>query len=155
MGVSRPKACVHSCPKFRPRSVASVWPEIVLSLVFSEEIAECVPEDRPVSLLLRLETQRFTEKHKVIFEATETVRLTFSRQQTLDCQRVSPVDLSLNCRHEVIPILRALLHVCEAPKLRDDSSVASKSARSDGHGKPRWRAPFALRRCREVSCGTR
>jgi hypothetical protein len=44
----------------------------MLSLVFSAEIAEHVPEDGPVFLLLRIETQRFTEKHKVIFGAKET-----------------------------------------------------------------------------------
>ena len=146
---------LHEIQRLSKNAIASSWPGIVLSLVFSEEIAEHVPEDRPVFLLLRIETQRFSEKHKVIFEAKETQRLTFSRQQRLDCQAVSPVDLSVNSRHEVIPILRALLHVYETPELRDNASVANKSARSHGHGKPRWRAQFALRRRREVSCGTR
>ena len=68
------------------------------------------------------------------------MRLTFSRQQRLDCQAVSQIDLNLNCRHEIIPILRALLHVRETPKLRDDRSVANKAARFDGHGQPWWRA---------------
>jgi hypothetical protein len=44
----------------------------VLSLVFSEEIAEHVPEDRPVSVLLRIQTERFTEKHEVIFDVKRT-----------------------------------------------------------------------------------
>jgi IS5 family transposase len=48
------------------------------------------------------------------------VRLTFSRQQRLDCQAVSMIDLNLNCRHEIIPILRTLQHVYETPKLRDE-----------------------------------
>ena len=97
-------------------SLARFWPEIALSLVFAEEIAEHVFEDCPVFMMLGMETPRFMEKHEVIFEAKEAQRVTFSRQQKLDCQTVSPVDRGLNCRHEVLPILRALLHVC-TPKL--------------------------------------
>jgi len=48
------------------------------------------------------------------------VRLTFSRQQRLDCPAVSQIDLNLNCRHEIIPILRTLQHIYETPKLRDE-----------------------------------
>ena len=48
------------------------------------------------------------------------MRLTFSRQQTLDCQAVSLVELNLNCRHEIVPVLRALQHVYETSKLRDE-----------------------------------
>ena len=39
-----------------PPPLASDWPEIVLSFAFSlEEIAEYVPEDGPVFVLLRIE----------------------------------------------------------------------------------------------------
>ena len=48
------------------------------------------------------------------------MRLAFSRQQKLGCQAVSQIDLNLNCRHEIIPILRTLQHIYETPKLRDE-----------------------------------
>jgi hypothetical protein len=39
------------------------------------------------------------------------MRIAFSQQARLDCPSVSAVQLNLECRHEIIPILRALQHV--------------------------------------------
>ena len=76
------------------------------------------------------------------------MRLTFSRQQRLDCQAVSLVDLNLNCRHEIIPILRTLQHVYETPKLRDEildliAQDVNRDSR-DNYGRPGlsyWQIP--------------
>jgi IS5 family transposase len=47
------------------------------------------------------------------------MRVAFQEQPRLDCPPVSAVPLNLNCRDEIIPILRALQHVYEQALLRD------------------------------------
>jgi transposase, IS5 family len=47
------------------------------------------------------------------------VRVAFPEQPRLDCPCVDAVPLNLNCRDEIIPILRALQHVYEQVPLRD------------------------------------
>lgn len=47
------------------------------------------------------------------------MRKDFERQMQLDCQPVLNVQLNLNCRDEMVPILRALQHVYSQPTLRD------------------------------------
>ena len=64
------------------------------------------------------------------------MRKTFSTQQRFDCQPVLEVQLNLNCRGEIIPILRALQHIYSQPKLRDGildlvSSDVNDASRSD------------------------
>ena len=46
------------------------------------------------------------------------MRLTFQEQPRLDCPPVDAVPLNLNCRDEIIPILRALQHVYGQAQLR-------------------------------------
>ncbi len=48
------------------------------------------------------------------------MRKAFAKQTRLDCQRVTEVKLNLNCRDEIIPILRGLQHVYSQPQLRDE-----------------------------------
>lgn len=48
------------------------------------------------------------------------MRKAFDHQQRLDCQPVLNVRLNLNCRDEIVPILKALQHIYSQPKLRDD-----------------------------------
>jgi IS5 family transposase len=47
------------------------------------------------------------------------MRKAFARQQRLDCPAVSDLELNLNCRDEIIPILRALQHLYSQPAQRD------------------------------------
>jgi transposase, IS5 family len=47
------------------------------------------------------------------------MRKTFERQRRLDCPSVTNVSLNLHCRNETIPILRALQHIYDTPKVRD------------------------------------
>jgi transposase, IS5 family len=47
------------------------------------------------------------------------MRKAFDRQQRLDCQPIANLQLNLNCRDEIIPILAALKHIYMQPKLRD------------------------------------
>jgi hypothetical protein len=47
------------------------------------------------------------------------MRKDFERQMQLDCQPVLNVQLNLNCRDEMVPVLRALQHVYSQPTLRD------------------------------------
>jgi len=48
------------------------------------------------------------------------MRKAFDPQERLDCQAVLNVRLNLNCRDEIVPILRALQHIYGQRKLRDD-----------------------------------
>ncbi|MCH7729354.1 MAG: ISNCY family transposase [Planctomycetes bacterium] len=48
------------------------------------------------------------------------MRKAFSPQQRLDCRRISEVELNLNCRDEIIPILAGLQHIYSQPRLRDE-----------------------------------
>jgi IS5 family transposase len=48
------------------------------------------------------------------------MRLAYQEQLRLDCPAVSAVPLNLNCRDEIIPILRALQHVYEQAQVRDE-----------------------------------
>jgi transposase, IS5 family len=47
------------------------------------------------------------------------MRKKFSDQQRLDCRGVRGVELNLNCRDEIVPILRAIQHVYGQPELRN------------------------------------
>lgn len=47
------------------------------------------------------------------------MRKAYSQQTRLDCPTVLDVELNLNCRHEMIPILAALQHIYSKPELRD------------------------------------
>ena len=49
-------------------------------------------------------------------------------EQRLDCLPISEVTLNLNCRDEIIPILRALQH------LYGNAAVAARTADSGGQG---------------------
>ena len=46
------------------------------------------------------------------------MRLAFDPQRRLDCLPIEEVKLNLNCRDEIIPILRALQHVYADEPLR-------------------------------------
>ena len=46
------------------------------------------------------------------------MRLAYQEQPRLDCPPVNEVKLNLNCRDEIIPILRALQHLYEDEALR-------------------------------------
>ena len=48
------------------------------------------------------------------------MRKAFSDQRRLDCRSVLGVELNLNCRDEIVPILRALQHVYSQPKHRKE-----------------------------------
>jgi len=47
------------------------------------------------------------------------MRMRFDPQPRLDCPPIEEVKLNLNCRDEIIPILRALQHIYSQPALRD------------------------------------
>ena len=46
------------------------------------------------------------------------MRVPFAEQGRLDCPPIEAVVLNVNCRDEIIPILRALQHVYSQPQLR-------------------------------------
>lgn len=48
------------------------------------------------------------------------MRKPFSAQSRFDCQTIPEVKLNLNCRDEIIPILRGLQHIYGEPRLRDE-----------------------------------
>lgn len=48
------------------------------------------------------------------------MRKPFSSQPRLDCRTVSDVQLNVECRDEIVPILRALQHIYSTPDLRDE-----------------------------------
>ena len=47
------------------------------------------------------------------------MRKAHSQQTRLDCRTVTDVELNVNCRDEIIPILTALQHIYSKPELRD------------------------------------
>src|SRR5450756_1220579 len=47
------------------------------------------------------------------------MRKAFSRQGRLDCKSVENVILNLECRHEIVPVLKSLQHIYSHPVLRD------------------------------------
>jgi hypothetical protein len=53
-----------------------------------------------------------------IFTEDSPVRVAYQEQSRLDCPPVNAVPLNLNCRDEIIPILRALQHVYGQVQLR-------------------------------------
>ena len=48
------------------------------------------------------------------------MRRSFSEQSRLDCRAIPDVQLNLNCRDEIIPILAGLQHIYSQPQLRND-----------------------------------
>ncbi len=47
------------------------------------------------------------------------MRKAFDPQLRLDCPDVVNVRLNVDCRHEIIPILRALQHIYDTPEVRE------------------------------------
>ena len=47
------------------------------------------------------------------------MRKAFDPQRRLDCPSIPNVRLNLNCRAEIIPILRALQHIYSRPEVRN------------------------------------
>jgi transposase, IS5 family len=47
------------------------------------------------------------------------MRKAFSQQRRFDCSAIHELPLNLECRAEIIPILRALQHIYSSPQLRD------------------------------------
>jgi hypothetical protein len=47
------------------------------------------------------------------------MRKPFSEQGRLDCEAIKNIELNLNCRDEIIPILAALQHIHSTPDVRD------------------------------------
>jgi IS5 family transposase len=66
------------------------------------------------------------------------MRKAMERQQRFGCQPISEVQLNVNCRDEIIPILAALQHIYGQPKLRDEllravaADVNGKASRKRG-----------------------
>ena len=48
------------------------------------------------------------------------MRKGFSTQQRFDCDKISEVELNLNCRDEIVPILVGLQHIYSRPDVRDE-----------------------------------
>lgn len=48
------------------------------------------------------------------------MRKPFNRQKRLDCSAVQEVRLNLDCRDEIVPVLRALQHIYSQPRLREE-----------------------------------
>ncbi len=63
------------------------------------------------------------------------MRKAFDPQMRFDCQAVGNVELNLNCRDEIIPILKALQHIYSQPKLR--KSILEAVARDVNPGTSR------------------
>lgn len=64
------------------------------------------------------------------------MRKAYSQQTRFDCQIISQVQLNLNCRDEIIPILQGLKHVYSKPQLRDQileriAQDVNRQSRSD------------------------
>jgi transposase, IS5 family len=68
------------------------------------------------------------------------MRRAFDRQRRFDCPAIEEVELNLNCRDEIVPILRALQHVYGDEHLRTDIlSLVGKDVNgttSRKHGRP-------------------
>ncbi len=68
------------------------------------------------------------------------MRMRFSPQPRLDCPPIEEVTLNLNCRDEIIPILRALQHIYSDSKLRQEVlGLVGKDVNpetSTEHGRP-------------------
>jgi hypothetical protein len=68
------------------------------------------------------------------------MRKAFDRQGRLDCPPVTEVSLNLRCRHEIVPILRALQHIYGRPQVRDSilrAIAADVNGKSNAHrGRP-------------------
>ena len=47
------------------------------------------------------------------------MRKPFSDQRRLDCDAIENVELNLNCRDEIVPILVALQYIYSTPTVRD------------------------------------
>jgi len=64
------------------------------------------------------------------------MRKAFQKQRRFGCLAVENVELNLNCRDEIIPILAALQHVYSQPRLRDQilalvAADVNRNARDD------------------------
>ena len=51
------------------------------------------------------------------------MRIAFSNQTRFDCQTVEDIQLNLECRDEIIPLLAALQHLFEQQQLKQEILV--------------------------------
>lgn len=65
------------------------------------------------------------------------MRRAFDQQRRLDCSSIRDVRLNLNCRDEIIPVLRALQHLYSRAELRDE--ILELVARDVNNGSSRRR----------------
>jgi transposase, IS5 family len=77
-----------------------------------------VLEDATCFVLERLKTQGNIQ-HRMSSSRSERMRIAFSSQGRLDGRGVLGVALNVECRDEIIPILRALQQIYSRPELRD------------------------------------
>jgi len=65
------------------------------------------------------------------------MRKAYSNQRRLDTQRNDQVPLNVECRDEIIPVLRALQHLYSKPDVRDQIvnliEFAGPAGKSAGH----------------------
>jgi hypothetical protein len=68
------------------------------------------------------------------------MRKAFDPQLRLDCPEITSIPLNVNCRHEIIPILRALQHIYARPEVRESilQAIASDVNR---HSNPKRGRP--------------
>jgi hypothetical protein len=78
--------------------------------------------------------KRFDQTHPNL-RGAKTMRKAFDPQMRFDCQAVGDVELNLNCRDEIIPILKALQHIYSQAKLR--KSILEAVARDVNPGTSR------------------
>jgi hypothetical protein len=99
-------------------ALASVRPEKRLARQSPEFFVKELLEDEPF-LLWRVLKRRENSQSRTSSSRSKWMRKNFSKQTRLDCRTVLDVELNLNCRHEIIPILRALQHIYSQPDLRN------------------------------------
>ena len=54
------------------------------------------------------------------------MRKAFDKQRQFGREPIDSIDLNLNCRDEIIPILAALRHIYSQPELRDRILAAGR-----------------------------
>jgi len=98
--------------------IASARPEIHITQEFWSIWGEKFLEDETFLVLARIKTEGILQNRKSS-SRSERMRKAFSSQRRLDCLGIVAVPLNLDCRDEIIPILRAVQQIYSRPELRN------------------------------------
>jgi len=118
VAIKQPHARLVSRPEDVETYLVSVG-KLAVTYVSREKFGKSSSKMRPFLVVARTK-RRELPQNGASSSRSVGMRKAFSRQQRLDCRGVLGVQLNVECRDEIIPVLRGLQQIYAQPALRDE-----------------------------------